>query len=90
MVMESKTPNKADLKVGTIVKDRVPSDAIQLIEVPIKHNAAFMNVSDNAFETMGNDISDTLDFQHKVLHQGIDASELMRAIQQANNTYSRG
>lgn len=82
----SKVLSKADLKVGTIVKDRVPPDAIQLIEVPIKHNAAFMNVSDNTFETMGNDISDTLDFQHKVLHHGIDAAELMRTIQHPNNT----
>lgn len=49
------------LDVGKVIKDRVPKDEIKLIQFPLKQSHLSLNLSDEAFEKMGDSVADTID-----------------------------
>lgn len=83
---EGKGNANATLKVGTIVQDKIPTEEIKLIEVPLKQSHLSLNLTDAAFETMGDKIADTLDICKKKVVTGKQAAEQLKKLQHKNQT----
>ncbi|XP_022900550.2 A disintegrin and metalloproteinase with thrombospondin motifs 6-like [Onthophagus taurus] len=83
---KEKQLNKGDLHVGTIIQDRIPNDELKLIEIPLKQLGVSMNISDSVFESLGEQVPDTLDFEHKRVCTGKQAADKLTAAAHMNNT----
>lgn len=63
--------NVTEIKnVGSIVKDKVPKEEIKLVYVPLLKSHNSFNLSDQAFETMGDMVEDSLDTSHAKILTG--------------------
>lgn len=67
-----KSNTSVHLNVGVIVQDRVPPEEIKIIRVPLRKSNAAMNLSDEAFESMGDTVEDVLDTSHAEILTGDD------------------
>lgn len=76
----------ATLRAGSIAKDRIPSEEIKLIMVPLKQSHLSFNLSDSSFETMGDKVADTLDMSHEKVYTGEEAAELNKKMEHNNCT----
>lgn len=75
-----------NLKVGTIVEDRVCPEEVKVIEVPIKQSHSSLNLTDAAFESMGDKVVDSLDTCNEKVITGTEAAQLLKDIQHKNQT----
>lgn len=73
-------------KGNTIIKDRVPNEELKLIKIPFRQSRLSLNLTDNAFEKMGDDIADTMDMSNAKIITGDKAAELLKILQNQNNT----
>lgn len=67
-----KTNSSALPNVGVIVQDRIPPEEITIIKVPLKKINTASNLSDEAFESMGDTVEDVLDTSHAEILTGDD------------------
>ncbi|KAI4459047.1 adamts a disintegrin and metalloprotease with thrombospondin motifs protease [Holotrichia oblita] len=74
----TKVTAKPPFQSGYIVEDDVPPEALKMMVIPIKAVAPSGNISDQAFESMGDQMSDTLDFQHQKNFTGPQAVEMIK------------
>lgn len=74
----------ATLKVGAIVKDKIPSEEIKLIVVPLKQSHLSFNLSDTSFETMGDQVSDTMDISQEKVLTGEEAAKKLKELHHKN------
>lgn len=74
----AKITTKPAFQSGYIVEDDVPPEALKMMVIPIKAIVPSSNMSDQAFETMGDQMSDTLDFQHQKNFTGQQAVEMIK------------
>ncbi|CAH0553697.1 unnamed protein product [Brassicogethes aeneus] len=77
---------KISLKVGEIVKDRIPPDEIKLVKIPFRQSHLSFNMSDNAFESMGDEVADTLDLNNAKIVTGAPAAKLLASAEEENCT----
>lgn len=56
--------------VGNVIKDRVPKEEIKLIKFPLKQSHMSVNLSDRAFEEVGDMIADNIDTGHAEISTG--------------------
>lgn len=77
---------KPPIKIGEVVEDKVQPEAMRLMVVPIKSMAPSNNISDRAFESMGDQIPDTLDFQHERNYTGAQALEMIKNIDKPSDS----
>ncbi|KAF5307128.1 hypothetical protein FQR65_LT07112 [Abscondita terminalis] len=81
------TPNaNSTLKVGTVVGDRLRPEDIELIEIPIKQSHMSINLTDEAFEHVGDQMADTLDIDQETIYLGQEAVSKLKELQHANTT----
>lgn len=73
------------LKVGTTVTDKQPPEQVKLVVVPKKQSHLSLNLTDQAFETMGSDIGDSLDTAHQKIYTGKEAIKLLKQLQHPSN-----
>ncbi|CAG9838538.1 unnamed protein product [Diabrotica balteata] len=73
---------KITFSVGEIIKDRIPQTEIKLLKVPLKHSHDTLNISDSAFESMGDTVGDQLDTGHVVVVTGQEAAEELKELGQ--------
>ena len=66
------------LNVGQIVKDRIPPEEIKVIEVPLKQSHLSLNLSDTAFETMGDQAGDSIDTSAAKIATGESAAKILK------------
>lgn len=76
--LNKNTSTKIKIKPGTIIEDQIPSETLKLVVVPIKKIAPSNNISDEAFESMGDQMPDTLDFEHEQNYTGVQASNKIK------------
>ncbi|XP_008201012.2 A disintegrin and metalloproteinase with thrombospondin motifs 7 isoform X1 [Tribolium castaneum] len=76
-----KTSKPVKLNVGQIVKDRIPPTEIKVIEVPLKQSHLSLNLSDTAFETMGDQVGDSIDTSKARIATGKDAVKTLKKLQ---------
>lgn len=67
---EHKANSSVHLNVGVVVQDRIPAEEIKLIRVPLKKSHTAFNLSDEAYESMGDTIEDVLDTSHAEILTG--------------------
>lgn len=67
--------------MGQIVKDRIPPTEIKVIEVPLKQSHLSLNLSDTAFETMGDQVGDSIDISKAKIATGKDAAKMLKDLQ---------
>ncbi|XP_068910126.1 A disintegrin and metalloproteinase with thrombospondin motifs 7-like isoform X3 [Tenebrio molitor] len=72
---------EAKLNVGQIVKDVIPPEEIKVIEVPLKQSHLSLNLSDTAFETMGDSAGDRLDTSCAKIATGEAAAKILKNMQ---------
>ncbi|KAG5879484.1 hypothetical protein JTB14_013989 [Gonioctena quinquepunctata] len=77
MMMNNKSNKTIKLNVGFKVKDVVPPQEIKVIKVPFKQSHSSVNLSDNAFETMGDSVGDKVDMEHAEIVVGKDAADIL-------------
>ncbi|CAH1985625.1 unnamed protein product [Acanthoscelides obtectus] len=66
--------------VGEMVVDRVPDDEVKLIKFPMKEIR--LNLSDNVFESMGDELSNNLDTANASIITGENARKVIKELQQ--------
>ncbi|KAL3280841.1 hypothetical protein HHI36_004070 [Cryptolaemus montrouzieri] len=77
---------KVTIKVGSIVQDHVNPDDIQVDVIPLQPTSFSINMSDSAFESMGDTIGDTVN-QKKIKHlKGKAAADEIIHLEHKNNT----
>ncbi|CAH1118875.1 unnamed protein product [Phaedon cochleariae] len=81
--------SKIKFNVGEIIKDRVPQEEIKLIKVPFKQSHEALNLSDNAFETMGDSVGDNLDTGHAEISTGEAAARILKELQHPEEMVNR-
>lgn len=64
-----KKPN-VSLEVGKVIKDKVPKEEIKLIRFPLKQSHLSLNLSDEAFQKMGDTVADNIDTGHAEISTG--------------------
>ncbi|XP_044750443.1 A disintegrin and metalloproteinase with thrombospondin motifs 12-like [Coccinella septempunctata] len=80
---------KVKIKVGSIVQDHVNPDDIKVDVIPLKSTSMTINLTDSAFESMGDVIGDTKD-EKKIKHlQGKAAADEIIRLEHKNNTANR-
>nr|CAH7718635.1 unnamed protein product [Callosobruchus chinensis] len=78
----TETPHKANVTlqhVGEIVVDKMPDDEVKLIKFPMKQIR--LNLSDNIFESIGDELSDNLDTANASIVTGDEARKIMKEMQ---------
>lgn len=78
---EAETKGGIKLQVGKIVHDRIPPEEIKVIEVPLKQSHLSLNLSDSVFETMGDQIGDSLDISKAKITTGEAAAKILENMQ---------
>ncbi|GJQ74293.1 hypothetical protein Trydic_g19190 [Trypoxylus dichotomus] len=81
----TKVTQKPPFQAGYIVEDDIQPDALKMMVVPIKSVAPTGNITDQAFETMGDQMSDTLDFQHAKNLTGVQAADMLKNFGKVSN-----
>lgn len=74
----TKVTEEPHLKCGYVIEDTIQPESLKFMVIPIKSMAPANNVSDQAFETMGNQMADTLDFQHEKNYTGAQAAHMIK------------
>lgn len=67
-------------KSGGLIKDRIPQSEINVVKIPFKQSHSALNLSDNAFETMGDTVGDKLDTGEAVIATGADAAKILKEL----------
>lgn len=65
-----KNKTNVTLDVGKVIKDRIPADEIKLIRFPLKQSHLSLNISDEAFEKMGDSLADNIDTANAEISTG--------------------
>lgn len=73
------------LNVGTIAVDKEPPDEIKLIVVPLKPSHLSLNLSDTEFETIGDQVGDSVDTGKEKTYKGDEAVKLFNEIKNHTN-----
>lgn len=66
--------------------DKDPAEEVKLIVVPLKQSHLSLNISDNAFETVGDKVGDTVDTKSEKVFKGKEAIQKIKEIQHGNIT----
>lgn len=56
--------------VGKVIKDRIPKEEIKVIRFPLKQSHMSLNLSDQAFEEVGDMVADNIDTGHAEISTG--------------------
>ncbi|KAJ8921346.1 hypothetical protein NQ315_002961 [Exocentrus adspersus] len=67
--------------IGLIVKDKVPPEEIKVIQVPLRKSHTSFNLTDEAFESMGDTVEDSLDTSHSKIITGAKAANVLKKLQ---------
>lgn len=78
---------KDKLKVGTIAKDPRDPEQANLIQIPLRQSHNDINLTDEAFEEMGDKLPDTLDEQHAKILKGEEAVNFLTNLEHCNVTH---
>lgn len=65
-----KNRTNVTLDVGKVIKDRIPKEEIKVIRFPLRQSHLSLNLSDEAFEKMGDSIADNIDTGHAEISTG--------------------
>ncbi|CAH1113494.1 unnamed protein product [Psylliodes chrysocephalus] len=76
----NKTMKNFKQKSGGLIKDRIPQSEINVVKIPFKQSHSALNLSDNAFETMGDTVGDKLDTGEAVIATGADAAKILKEL----------
>ncbi|XP_060526930.1 A disintegrin and metalloproteinase with thrombospondin motifs 12-like [Cylas formicarius] len=78
--------NKSNLteSIGKLVIDEIPLDRMQLIEYPLVDSQDSANLSDAAFESMGDTVGQVVDTANKKVIKGSDAAIMLHRLQNSS------
>lgn len=65
-----KPKSNITFNVGKVIRDRVSKEEIKLLKFPLKQSHLSLNLSDEAFEKMGDSLSDNIDTGHAQISTG--------------------
>lgn len=74
------------LETGTFIQDKYPPEEIKLIQIPLKKSHLSLNISDEAYESMGDKIGDEFDVKDEKVMSGKEAEIKLKQLQSQNQT----
>lgn len=66
----SKNKSNITFDVGKVIKDRVPKEEIKVLRFPLKQSHLSLNLSDQAYEEVGDSLADNIDTGHAEISTG--------------------